>query len=147
MNSGTGERSSPGVRMALLAVAVASLGLLIGLGFGGEIGATVSLLLTPVFPLALIVLGASRRGRLGPLVLPLLVVGLLLEGGLIAMWLLRGKVLAAPWFGGLPLAANVLIYGMWIVPFVIVVVTYALTFDSFTLTEDDLRRLDEMSES
>jgi hypothetical protein len=63
------------------------------------------------------------------------------------MWLLRGKVLAAPWFGGLPLAANVLIYGMWIVPFVIVVVTYALTFDSFTLTEDDLRRLDEMSES
>ena len=146
MNSRTDERPGFGVRMALLAVAFSSLGLLIGLGLGGAVGATLSLFLTPVFPLALIVLGASRRGRIAPLFLPLLVVGLLLEGGLIAMWLLRGKVLAAPWIGGLPLAANVLIYGLWIIPFVIVVVTYAVTFDTFTLTEDDLKRLDEMRE-
>jgi len=147
MNSRTGGHPNTWVRMALLAVAVASLGVLIGFGLGGEIGATVSLLLMPVFPLALIVLGASRRGHLGSLFLPLLAVGILLEGGLIAMWLLRGRVLSAPWVGGLPLAASVLIYGMWIVPFVIVVLTYALTFNSFTLTEDDLRRLDEMSET
>lgn len=101
-----------------------------------------ALVLTPIFPVALMVLGAARKGRLGPITLPLVVVAVLLEGGLVAMLLLRGRVAEGPWIGGLPLAANVLIYGMWIVPFAIVALTYALTYDRFTLTDDDLDRLE-----
>lgn len=128
---------------ARVVIAVASAAFLISLVLGGESGAVVALVLTPVFPLALMVLGAAREGRLGPIALPLVAVAILLEGGLVGMLVLRGHVVEGVWIAGLPLAANVLIYGMWIVPFAIVALTYALTFDRFTLTEDDLRRFDE----
>jgi hypothetical protein len=131
--------------LALAALALASLVTLVGLISGSEAGAILALLMGPVFPVALIVLGASRQGRLGAIAGPLLGVAILLEGGLVAMLVLRGRVLEAPWFAGLPLAAVVQIYAMWVVPFLIVAVVYALTFESFTLTRDDLERLDEIS--
>ena len=57
------------------------------------------------------------------------------------MFLLRGKVLEAAWFGGLPLAAALEIYAMWLLPLVPVALAYAFTFESFHLTEADLRRI------
>lgn len=145
MSSEPDRHQSRWVRFALAALALASLATLVGLISGSEAGAILSLLIAPVFPIALIVLGASRKGRLGALALPLLGVGILLEGGLVAMLALRGRVLEAPWVAGLPLAATIQIYAMWVVPFLIVAVVYALTFESFTLTRDDLERLDEVS--
>ena len=61
------------------------------------------------------------------------------------MLLLRGQVVDGPWLGGLPLAAAIQIYAMWVLCFAVVVVAYALTFESFTLTESDLERLGQLS--
>ncbi len=145
MSSESNRQQSRSGRLALAALALASLATLVGLISGSEAGAVLSLLIAPVFPLTLIVLGASRRGELGAIALPLLVVGILLEGGLVAMLILRGRVLEAPWVAGLPLAAMIQIYVMWVVPFLIVALVYALTFESFTLSRDDLERLDEIA--
>lgn len=88
-------------------------------------------------------LGAARDGRLGwPLVLALgLVLGVV--GGGFA--LLLGLPPADPpdpalWLG-LPPRAAVLLYGVGLVPFFIVPVAYAWTFDSGTLSEADLERV------
>ena len=96
-------------------------------------------------PLALIALGAARDGRLGPLRLPLLALGGVLEGSLVAMLALRGAVDAAPWFGGLPLSAAVMIYGIFVLPLPLVGLAYALTFDRFTLRDRDLAALSRFS--
>ena len=135
------------VHAALIVLALASLIYLIGIWLDSEWGATLSLLVTPLFPVALILVGATRHRGIGPIGVPLLVVTLLLEGGLIVMWLLRGRVMDAPWIGGLPLAAVVQILALWVLPFIVVVVAFARTFDTFTLTDEDLHRLDEISES
>lgn len=143
METRSNSREDGWRRFALTALALAAAGYLSGIFLGNEIGAQIALLLTPVFPVALIALGALRNGRLGPIRAPLLLVALLLELGLVTMLILRQQVMITPWMGGLPLAAVVQIYVLWVVPFIIVAVVYALTFDTFTLTEADLDRLDE----
>jgi hypothetical protein len=57
------------------------------------------------------------------------------------MLLLRGRVLDGPWFGGLPLAAAIQLYGVWLAPLLLVALVYALTFDRFALRQEDLDRL------
>ncbi len=57
------------------------------------------------------------------------------------MLLLRGRVLEAPWAAGLPLAAAIQLYGMWLAPLALVALAYALTFESFALRGEDLERL------
>lgn len=93
------------------------------------------------FPIALIALAVVRNGRLGPLAIPLLVLLLILEAAFAAMLALAGKVETAPWFGGLPAAAAILIYGVFLAPFLLVVLAYAMTFDRFALRDADLEAL------
>ena len=143
MEMNSNSREDGWRRFALSILALGAAGYLSGIFLGNEVGAQIALLLTPVFPVSLIALGALRNGRLGPIRAPLLLVALLLEFGLVAMLILRQQVMITPWIGGLPLAAVVQIYLLWVVPFIIVAVVYALTFDTFTLTEADLDRLDE----
>ncbi len=59
----------------------------------------------------------------------------------IAMLVLRGSVLTAPWFGGLPLAAAVQFYGLFLLPLGLVAFAYAWTFERFSLRQEDLDEL------
>ena len=95
------------------------------------------------YPVALIVIAVSRNGRIGPLGIPLLALLVFLEACTIGMLVLRGHVTDGPWFGGLPLAAAIQLYGLFLTPLLLVALAYALTFDKFEMTEDDLERLAE----
>lgn len=96
------------------------------------------------YPVALIVIAVSRNGRIGPLGIPLLALLIFLEACAIGMLFLRGHVTDAPWFGGLPLAAAVQLYGLFLTPLLLVALTYALTFDRFEMKQDDLDRLEKI---
>jgi len=98
-------------------------------------------LLAVAYPIALIAVGASREGRLGPLVWPLAALTVILEGSVAAMLWWRGQVADGPWVGGLPISAAILIYGLFLAPLLLVGLSYALTFSGFTLREDDLEAL------
>ncbi len=100
-------------------------------------------LLAIAFPVALIAVGASKEGSLGPLSMPLFGLFVLLEGCVIAMLLLKGKVLSGPWFLGLPLSASIQLYAAWLTPLVLVSLAYGLTFERFSLKEEDLAKLDK----
>lgn len=130
-----------GRRLALAFLALASPAVLGACWWAGPWGEIVFALLVVAFPVALIVLGAAQRGRLGPLRLPLVALGLILEGSLIALLLLRGRIEALPWVGGLPLVAAIQVYCMALLPLGLVALAYALTFESFTLRPEDLDRL------
>lgn len=95
------------------------------------------------FPALLIALGAVRRGHLGLLAAPLLLLTLLLEGGFIAMLVLSGRPDPAGWWLGLPPSTVVMLLGLWLVPLVLVSLVYAWHFERFGLTNRDLRRIRE----
>lgn len=97
------------------------------------------------YPVALIAIAASRGGTLGPIGPPLLALLLFLEGCALGMLLLRHRVLDGPWFGGLPLAAAIQLYGLFLTPLLLVGLTYALTFDRFELKQEDLDRLEKLA--
>ena len=94
--------------------------------------------------MALIVVAVGRRGGVGPLGIPLLILLVFLEACAVGMLLLRGRVTDAPWFGGLPLAAAIQLYGLFLTPLLLVALTYALTFDRFEMKQDDLDRLEKI---
>ena len=96
------------------------------------------------YPVALIAVAAGHRDGLGPLAIPLLVLLLFLEACTVGMLLLRGHVLDGPWFGGLPLAAAIQLYGLFLTPLLLVALTYALTFDRFEMRDEDLDRLADL---
>lgn len=100
--------------------------------------------LVMAYPVALIVVAVGRRGGVGPLGIPLLILLVFLEACAVGMLLLRGHVTDAPWFGGLPLAAAIQLYGLFLTPLLLVALTYALTFDRFEMKQDDLDRLEKI---
>jgi hypothetical protein len=128
-------------RVSLLFLAAASPLLLASLLVDVPAGEVLFAVLAVAFPLALIVLGAGQRGGLGPLRLPLAVLILFYEACALAMLALRGQVTEAPWVGGLPLAAAIQLYGVFLLPMVFVTLLYAATFDRFGLRREDLDEL------
>jgi len=101
-------------------------------------------LLVMGYPVALIVVAVARNGKLGHLGIPLTLLLIFLEACAIGMLLLRGHVTDGPWFGGLPLAAAIQLYGLFLTPLLLVALTYALTFDRFEMKQDDLDRLEQI---
>ncbi|MGK2934309.1 MAG: hypothetical protein ACSLFE_03575 [Gemmatimonadaceae bacterium] len=95
--------------------------------------------------IATIVLGAARTGRpLGGLhrvLAPFAAVLLILLGAFAAALLLPGA--AEPLLLGLPRRAAIVLYGIGVLPVFILPITYALTFDELTLTDDDIERVRE----
>ena len=91
---------------------------------------------------ALMALGAARPGRgLGRLGPVLALVFVLIAGGfLLALALPAERVGDALW-GGLPRRAAILLYGIGLIPLLVLPVAYAATFDEQTLSEDDLKRV------
>ena len=63
------------------------------------------------------------------------------------MVIYRDNVLGGAWVGGLPLAAAVQIYILWLLPLLLVSFAYGLTFDGFSLKEEDLAELDRYAQN
>jgi hypothetical protein len=91
---------------------------------------------------SIIVLGARRSDRaIGVLAFPVGLVALILLAGFSAA-LLTGPLTAdSPLFLGLPVGAAIVVYGIGLLPLVILPVAYALTFSALTLTDADLERV------
>jgi hypothetical protein len=91
---------------------------------------------------ATMALGAVRNGRLGRLWFSFAFVFLLFVGGFGTALLLPESDPAAPtlWLG-LPPGAAVVLYGIGLLPLLVVPVAYALTFDEQTLSAADLERI------
>lgn len=98
---------------------------------------------------AIMMLGAARGGAgLGRLGWPFAFVGLILLGGFaLALGLPAGEAAGAPLYGGLPLRASIVLYGIGLLPIVILPVAYALTFGTQTLTADDVERVRRAGEA
>jgi hypothetical protein len=77
---------------------------------------------------SLIALGASRRGRLGLLALPVLLFGLYLLLCFAAMALVSPEPDPSRWWFGLPPAAILMLGGLWLVPLLAVSFGYAWHF-------------------
>jgi hypothetical protein len=133
-------------RLALLFLGIASPVLLILFTVPVPGAETAFTVLVMGYPVALIVLAVARYGGLGALRLPLLALLVLLITCGVTLLILRGHAATAPWIGGLPLAAAVQLYGLWLAPLAVVVLAHALTFDRYGLSENDLDRLHEISD-
>ncbi len=128
-------------RVALAFLALSSPAMLLALVAGTLAGEVIFTLLAAAFPVALSALGAQRHGSLGPLLWPLAALLLILEAGMVAMLVLRGSILTAPWLGGLPLAMAVQVYGLFLLPLALVSLAYAWSFERFGLRREDLDEL------
>lgn len=98
-------------------------------------------LLVTAFPVALVAFAVGRRVRLGVLGIGLLGLLVLLEASVVALLLLRGRVLDGPWLDGLPAAPVVQIVGLCLIPLPLVGLLYALTFDRPGTTGRDVGAL------
>ena len=116
-------------RLALGFLTAAAPALLVTLLVPGRASGVAFALVAAAFPVALMALGASRDGSLGRLTAPFLVVLALLEGCVLGMLALAGRVAEGPWLFGLPLAAVLQLGGLFLLPLPVVVLTYALAFD------------------
>ncbi|HEU5173701.1 MAG TPA: hypothetical protein VFT96_03030 [Gemmatimonadaceae bacterium] len=84
-------------------------------------------------------LGASRPGRrLGSLAFVFGAAFLIIAGGFAAALLLPAEVPTSQLWLGLPARAAILIYGIGLLPVVLLPFAYAATFDRVTLSEQDL---------
>jgi hypothetical protein len=97
----------------------------------------------PCCLLSVMVLGAVRGGEpLGRLKYAFAFSGLVLIAGFaLALGLPANEAAGVPLFGGLPLRAAVVLYGIGLLPIVVLPIAYALTFDAQTLDPADLERV------
>jgi hypothetical protein len=100
---------------------------------------------TPAALVAMMVLGATRTGEpLGSLAWPFAFSGVVLAGGfLLALGLPADEASGVPLYGGLPLRAAIVLYGIGLLPIVMLPIAYALTFERQTLRAGDLERVRE----
>lgn len=91
---------------------------------------------------SMMALGASRDGRVGVLAYPFAFVFVVLAGGFaIALALPAPEAEGLTLWLGLPAGAAVILYGVGLLPLLVIPLAYALTFDHFTLQEEDWERV------
>ena len=130
-----------GLALAALAIALAYASAFLP-GGAPKWGAWPMALGIPAALVAVMVLGAARDGRVGKLAFPFAFSGLVLAGGFAAALALPANEAAGvPLYGGLPLRAAVILYGIGLFPIVVLPIAYALTFSAQTLTADDVERV------
>ena len=96
---------------------------------------------------AIMILGAARgRMGIGPLRYPFAFVVAVLMAGFCAALALPAteSALSRLWLG-LPARAAIIIYGIGLLPIVVLPVAYALTFNAQTLSADDVARVRELA--
>jgi hypothetical protein len=128
---------------ALVLLALAALAALAAFGFGPPLAPWLAAFAGASFPVALIILGALRQGRLGGLALPLALLWLLLAGGLATILVLPH---GGPDFLGLPLATAIMVFVLVPVPLLGLGILYATGFDRHGLREEDLERMRRLRE-
>ena len=139
-------------RMAVLALVAATLA--IGAAYGSALAmdavpAWAPWLMATGVPLALVAvmtLGAARRGRVpGVLLAAFALVGLMLVAGFALALLLPGGgtpgTTGEPLLLGLPRRAGIIVYGIGLLPVLVLPVAYAMTFEAQTLRDEDLERV------
>lgn len=96
---------------------------------------------------AIMTLGATRGDKgLGPLKLPFLFVFVVLTAGFgLALGLPANESVGAHLLLGLPVRAAIVIYGIGLLPIVVLPVAYALTFDTQTLSESDIQQVRDLA--
>ena len=96
---------------------------------------------------AIMILGAARGDKgIGSLKLPFLFVFLVLAAGFcLALALPANEGKGAALLLGLPIRASIIIYGIGLLPIVVLPVAYAITFDTQTLSESDIARVREVA--
>jgi hypothetical protein len=95
--------------------------------------------------MSLMALGALRRGRLAPS-LQWTFAGMfaLCSGAFAAaLWLPAHEGAGGPLLLGLPLRSAVVLYGIGVAPILVLPLVWARTFESSTLSDEDLHRLRE----
>jgi len=96
---------------------------------------------------AIMILGAARGQRgIGPLKVPFAFVVVTLALGFCAALILPATESASStlWLG-LPVRAAIVIYGIGLFPTIVLPIAYALTFESQTLTAEDVERVRELA--
>lgn len=97
----------------------------------------------PVALAAIMILGAARGRRgIGPLKIPFAFVAMVLLigfGAALALPATEGP-LSTLWLG-LPARAAIVIYGIGLLPIVVLPIAYALTFEAQTLSAEDVERV------
>jgi hypothetical protein len=150
--SGTTARADTTRTAALTALCMAILCIAIGYAAAfGQSGTPVwapwlLALGIPVSLGAIMILGAARgRSGIGPLKLPFLFVVAVLAIGFCAALALPAteSPLSKLWLG-LPARAAIVIYGIGLLPIVVLPVVYALTFETQTLSAEDVERVRAM---
>ena len=97
---------------------------------------------TSTIMLATRVLGASRRGAgIGRLVVPFAAIFTVLIVGFSAALVLPAESATSPLWFGLPPRAAVILYGVGVLPLFVLPIAYAVTFESLTLSDEDLERV------
>jgi hypothetical protein len=106
------------------------------------VGPWLMAIMVPLVMFATMILGAVRETRtLGRLTLPFLLVFVLVAGGFVVALLLPVEGADAALFLGLPARAAVILYGVGLLPLFMLPMVYALTFDTLTLTDEDIARV------
>lgn len=97
----------------------------------------------PIALVSVMVMGAARdRGGVKKLALPFAFVGILLTVGFcLALGLPANESAESSLIFGLPLRAAIVIYGVGLIPIVVLPVAYALTFETQTLNAEDLEKV------
>ncbi len=152
--SGTTTHGDTTRTAALTALCVAMLTIAIGYAAAFRQGGTPAwapwllALGIPISIGAIMILGAARgRSGIGPLKIPFLFVVAVLAIGFCAALALPAteSPLSKLWLG-LPVRAAVVIYGIGLLPIVVLPVAYALTFETQILSPEDVERVRAMGQ-
>ena len=103
----------------------------------------------PVALTAIMILGAVRGDKgIGRLGIPFGFVALILIVGFVAALTLPAteSPTSSLWVG-LPVRAAIVIYGIGVLPIIVLPVAYALTFETQTLNADDVERVRELGQA
>ena len=94
------------------------------------------------FPIALVTLAVSRHGRLGRLRVPLVVLFVMLQCGVIGVLASSGSGVSG--FYGLPLSLHFLLLLIWLGPLGVTTLTYAAMFSELGIDDELLERMEQM---
>lgn len=108
--------------------------------------AWIAAIAVPIALTAIMILGAVRGDKgIGKLRIPFVFVALILIAGFLAALMLPATESAtSSLLLGLPLRAAIVIYGIGVLPIIVLPVAYALTFETQTLSAEDVERVREL---
>ncbi len=121
-------------RWVLGLLAVSSLAILVASLAGGTTAQLAFAYLAAAFPAGLMLLGIDKNGRPGAALWPVLALLLVLVLAVAGMLAFRGQIAGAPRLFGLPPAAAVQLFGLFLAPLVVVALGFAWTFSGFAWT-------------